>query len=75
MAGCLFVGDMSVCCRESHLLELFQEYGTVLKTEVRKNKEEFKFQGYGFVTMSSLEEAQAAMNGLNGLMVLGRKLK
>jgi RNA recognition motif-containing protein len=56
-------------------LELFKDYGTVLKAEVRKNKELFKFQGYGFVTMSTNAEAESAMNGLNGLMVLGRKLR
>eukprot|EP01034_Spumella_vulgaris_P026450 gene26449-33029_t len=59
---------MSVCLREKQLTDLFQQFGKVLHIEVRKSKEEFKFQGYGFVTMSTLEEAQSAMAGLNGLM-------
>jgi RNA recognition motif-containing protein len=75
MAGCLFVGDMSVCCRESHLQELFQEYGKVVRIEIKKCSEAFKFQGYGFVTMSTLEEAENAISGLNGLLYKGRKLR
>lgn len=72
---CLFVGDMSICLRENHLLEIFSKFGKVLTIEVRKNQEEYKFQGYGFVTMSTMKEAQDAFDGLNGLMVMGRKLK
>eukprot|EP01034_Spumella_vulgaris_P034481 gene34481-42526_t len=60
---------MSICLREKQLSELFQQFGKVLHIEVRKSKEEFKFQGYGFATMSLREEAQNAMNGLNGLMI------
>eukprot|EP01034_Spumella_vulgaris_P042712 gene42712-52987_t len=63
-AHCLFVGDMSVCLREKQLTDLFGQFGKVLHIEVRKSKEEFKFQGYGFVTMSTLEEAQNAMSGI-----------
>ncbi len=74
-AHCLFVGDMSICLREKQLTDLFEQFGKVLHTEVRKSKEEFKFHGYGFVTMSTPEEAQSAMDGLNGLMVSGRKLR
>jgi RNA recognition motif-containing protein len=75
MAGTLFVGDMSICCREIHIRELFEEYGKVIRTEIKKNQEAFKFQGYGFVTMATVAEAENAMRNLNGLMVLGRKLR
>jgi RNA recognition motif-containing protein len=73
--GSLFVGDLSVCCRESHLLELFEVYGLVLKTEVKVGIKPFKFLGYGFVTMSTFEEAEIAMRSLDGVLVLGRRMR
>lgn len=74
-SGCLFVGDLSVCCREHHLRELFQEFGQVLKTEIKQGQKAFKLLGYGFVTLPSYVEAEAAMNSLNGKLVLGRRLR
>jgi RNA recognition motif-containing protein len=68
MTGCLFVGGTSIFCRESHLHDIFQKYGKVVRAEIKKCQEEFKFQGYGFVTMETVEEAENAMNGLNGYL-------
>eukprot|EP01034_Spumella_vulgaris_P032078 gene32078-39623_t len=49
---------MSVCLREKQLSDLFGQFGKVLHIEVRKSKEEFKFQGYGFVTMLNWANTQ-----------------
>ncbi len=73
--GCLFVGDLSVCCRESQLKEIFEAYGQVLKTEIKQGQKAFKLLGYGFVTLPSMEEAENAMIALNGKMVLGRRMR
>ncbi len=75
-AHCLFIGDISVCLHEKHLSEIFQQFGKVLHIEVRKSKgDKYKLQGYGFVTMSTLEEAQNALQNLNNMMICGRKLR
>jgi RNA recognition motif-containing protein len=73
--GCMFVGDLSVCCRESHLRDLFSQFGKVLKTEIKQGQKPFKFLGYGFITLPTMEEAEVAMRNLNGFLLLGRKLR
>lgn len=73
--GCLFIGDLSVICMESHLTNLFQDYGRVLRSEIKQGLKAFKFLGYGFITMSTAEEANNAMESLNGVRFLGRKLR
>ncbi len=73
--GSLFVGDLSVCVSENHLHELFSEYGRILSLEIKKGKKAFKLLEYGFVDFASSEEAQLAIDNLNGRLVFGRKLR
>ncbi len=64
-----FIDGSSIFCRESHLQNLFQKYGKVVREEIKNNQQsKCKFQGYGFITMETVEEAENAMNGLNGFM-------
>jgi RNA recognition motif-containing protein len=73
--GGLFVGDLSVCFQEGHLRELFQPFGTILKTELRQGFKAHKLLGHGFVTFSTFEEADNAMKHMQGFLVLGRRLR
>jgi RNA recognition motif-containing protein len=73
MTGCFFIDGSSIFCRESHLQNLFQKYGQVVRDEIKnkiknKSQQSFKYQGYGFIAMETVEEAENAMNGLNGFM-------
>lgn len=71
----VFVGDLSVICLENHLNELFGDYGKVLKSEIKQGVKAFKFLSYGFVTMETVQQANYALESLNGVLLLGRKLR
>jgi len=68
----LFVGNLSWNIDDKQLAEIFGEFGTVAEAVVIKDKFQGRSKGFGFVTMSSDEEAQKAIEGLNGKEVDGR---
>jgi len=70
----LYVGNLSYDTSDSKLQELFEEYGTVQSAQVIMDRETGRSKGFGFVEMSSDQEAQAAINGLNGKEAGGRAL-
>ena len=55
--------------------EAFGEFGTVESTNIITDRDTGRSRGFGFVEMSSAEEAQAAIAGLDGEEVDGRQLK
>lgn len=59
----------------AQLLELFKPYGTVQSVEVSRNADTGISRGCGFVTMSSLTEAKAAISALDGSDVDGREMR
>jgi RNA recognition motif-containing protein len=65
----LYVGNLLYAITDEQLEELFSEYGTVKSVNVIQGK------GFGFVEMSSPEEAEAAKENLNGKDFQGRMLK
>jgi RNA recognition motif-containing protein len=74
MAAKLYVGGLAYSVTEQELETLFAEYGTVASTAVIKDRDSGQSKGFGFVEMSSDEEAQAAIKGLNGKEVSGRSI-
>jgi RNA recognition motif-containing protein len=72
---CLRVAALSICCNETHLLEIFREFGTVVGAVIKQTQDEKQFLRQGFVTFLTVMEAENAMTKLNGLMVLGRKIR
>ena len=64
----LFVGNLSYSTSEDELRELFSQHGRVDNVTIISNK------GFGFVEMSSPEEAEAAKNSLNLTHFGGRNL-
>lgn len=75
MAKKLYVGNLNYDIDADHLTEWFSAYGTVEHAHIVKDRETDKSRGYGFVEMSTEEEAQAAVEGLNGADKGGRELK
>ena len=71
----LYVGNMSYDIDSSSLEQLFGEYGTVENVQIVIDQRTGKNRGFGFVEMSSDEEAQAAMAALDGHDHGGRALK
>jgi RNA recognition motif-containing protein len=65
----LYVGNISYSATSDELKELFSKYGEVKSVNLMEGR------GYGFVEMSSAEEAVKAKEGLNGMDFKGRTLK
>ena len=70
----LFVGNLSFNSTENDLQDAFAEHGNVEEVKLMTDRDTGRPRGFGFVTMSTAEEAQAAMNALNGRQLDGRAL-
>lgn len=70
----LFVGNLSFNTTENDLQDKFAAHGTVVEANLMMDRTSGRPRGFGFVTMSTPEEAQAAIAALNGQSVDGREL-
>jgi RNA recognition motif-containing protein len=70
----LYVGNLTYDTTSSMLESLFAAHGTVESAEVIQDRETGRSKGFGFVEMSSDQEAQAAIAALNGKDNGGRAL-
>ncbi|GAU48474.1 hypothetical protein TSUD_405670 [Trifolium subterraneum] len=71
----LFVGNLPFSFDSAQLAEIFDNSGNVEMVEVIYDKTTGRSRGFGFVTMSTAEEAEAAAQQLNGYEVEGRPLR
>lgn len=71
----LYVGNLPYSATESELRSMFGECGTVEEVAVIMDRESGRSKGFGFVTMSSDAEAQAAINAKNGATMGDRQIK
>ena len=74
MAKKLYVGGLSYNTTESQLKDTFSEAGTVESANVITDKMSGRSKGFGFVEMSSDEEAQKAVEMFNGKELDGRSI-
>jgi len=70
----LYVGNLSYLMTDSDLQNLFEPHGTVQSVHVIMDRDAGRSKGFGFVEMDTGEQAQAAINALNGQEVNGRAL-
>ena len=70
----LYVGNLSYEVSDSDLSTMFAAFGSVQSAQVIMDRDTGRSKGFGFVEMSSDQEAQAAITGLNGKEVGGRAL-
>jgi len=70
----LYVGNLSYNVDNQELEELFGAHGTVESAEVIREYDSGRSKGFGFVEMSSDEEAQAAISALHDFQFQGRPL-
>ncbi|ORY12560.1 hypothetical protein BCR33DRAFT_629022, partial [Rhizoclosmatium globosum] len=74
-ADTLFVGNMSFNAHVDGLKELFGEYGNVTSVRIPTDRETGAVKGFGYVSFSSVDEAKAALEALNGVDYEGRGLR
>ncbi len=74
MSNKLFVGNISFNTTENDLQDAFAAYGTVTEANLMTDRATGRPRGFGFVTMSSPEEAQKAVEAMNGKSIDGRAL-
>lgn len=70
----LYVGGLPYATTDQQLEEVFSSHGTVESARVISDKFTGKSRGFGFVEMSSQEEAQRAIQALNESQLEGRSL-
>ena len=74
MSTKLYVGNLSFGVTSDDLQEHFAQAGTVESAKVVEDRDTVRSRGFGFVEMSSAEEAQAAIEQFNGQDFDGRNL-
>jgi RNA recognition motif-containing protein len=75
MSQKLFVGGIAFSTTNEGLRDFFAQSGSVLSANVVTDQFSGQSRGFGFVEMSTAEEAQQAVSMLNGRQLDGRQLK
>jgi cold-inducible RNA-binding protein len=71
----LFIGNLPYSLTDDKLAAIFAPHGTVVSATVLTDRETGRSKGFGFVEMSSEEEAQAAIKACDQMEVEGRNIK
>ena len=71
----IYIGNLPYGVDEDELMALFAEHGQVSRSTVVKDRETGQSKGFGFIEMANDDEAEAAIDKLNGHSVKGRSIK
>jgi RNA recognition motif-containing protein len=74
MSTKLFVGNLDFNVSENELQDAFAAFGTVVEANLVMDRATGRPRGFAFITMSSPDDAQKAINGMNGKDLGGRTL-
>ena len=74
MSNKIYVGNLPYSIDDDALRHNFAQYGNVSSAKVMMDRDSGRSKGFGFVEMTSAEEVQAAISGLNGMSVGGRSI-
>lgn len=74
MGNKLYVGNLPFSSTEDSLRELFSRHGNVQSAKIITDRASGRSKGFGFVEMSTDDEAQAAISALNGTDMDGRAI-
>ena len=69
----IFVGNLDFAATDSSLRALFEQYGTVDRVNLVKDRDTGRSRGFAFVEMSDSHQADQAIAGLNGVNFEGRR--
>ena len=71
----LYVGNLSYDAFQEDLEEIFKPFGTIVDVHLVLDRSTGRSRGFGFVEMGTDDEAQKAVDGLDGKETMGRVLK
>lgn len=74
MAKNIYVGNLAWAVTQDDLLQLFTQHGKVARAQVISDRDTGRSRGFGFVEMENDEEAQKAIDALNGFEHQNRPL-
>lgn len=75
MGNKLFVGGLAWATDDDSLRNAFEQFGTVTDSKVITDRETGRSRGFGFVTLSSSDEAQRAIAEMDGQNLDGRSIR
>ena len=70
----VYVGNLSYDLSEEDLKSAFEEYGEVTSAKIVSDRYSGRSKGFGFIEMTSDDEAKAAIEGLTGKELAGRAI-
>lgn len=70
----LYVGNLSYQMTDADLESTFAEFGAVSSAKIIMDRETNRSKGFGFVEFGSKEDAESAIESLNGKEVSGRSI-
>lgn len=71
----IFIGNLNYSSNEETLRELFEPFGVIDSVKIITDRDTGRSRGFGFVEMSNDDEAQAAIDALDGRDYDGRNIK
>jgi RNA recognition motif-containing protein len=71
----LYVGNLLYSMEDDELREAFEEFGTVVSANIVLDHETGRSRGFGFVEMSTVDEAASAIESMNGIQLDGRTIR
>ena len=71
----IYVGNLPWSISDQDLADAFGAYGNVEKASIISDRQSGRSKGFGFVTMNDDDEANKAIEGMNGTEMGGRNLK
>lgn len=75
MSANIYVGNLAYSATDEDLSELFKQYGAVISAKVIVDRETKRSRGFGFVEMEDSNEANQAIEALDGNEAFGRPLR
>lgn len=71
----IYCGNLAYDMTDDDLRSVFEEHGKVSTAKVIMDREAGRSKGFGFVEMDNAEEAQSAIEELNGALMNGRNIR
>lgn len=75
MSSKVFVGGLSYGVDDQTLRESFATFGDVMEAKIINDRETGRSRGFGFVTFASPDEANAAVEAMDGKDLQGRSIR